>query len=278
MVSGNTIQKEVQLSGIGIHTGEEAKLSLLPSSSGELVLRRQDLNNLETLLDLKKIKSKRSSLLDTDEYEIFTLEHLLAALYIFGVDSLTIILNGNEIPIMDGSAAPFVRALLEAGIKPTGKKRKILEIRKSHSIQRNDAYISISASPNLSVDYAIEYDHPVIKKQKMSLVLDEKIFIKEIAPARTFGFLREAPQLWNRGLALGGSFENALVLDDENVINGPLRFQDEFIRHKILDLVGDLALLDAQVSGHFKAHKAGHHLHLEMLRFLSDNPDCWEYT
>lgn len=278
MKEKNTIQKEMLFSGVGIHSGEMVDLILKPSSSGEITLQRMDLNNLEIKINPQKIKTKRGSYLDTKGGKVLTLEHLLAVLYIFGIDSLVIELNGGEIPIMDGSAFPFVQAIEKVGIKPLPQKKKSIKIIKPYIIQENDSYISFYPDSAFKITYSIEYDHPLIKRQELSLPLNLKNFIKEIAPARTFGFLKDVPQLIREGLALGGSLENAIVLDEETVINGPLRYPDEFVRHKILDLIGDLSFLSYPILGHFKVHKAGHDLHLKAIRFILDSPEFWNYV
>jgi len=278
MAEKSTIQKKISFSGIGIHSGERVNLILKPSSTGEITLLRKDLNNSEIRIDSQKIKAKRSSFLDTRKGKILTLEHLLAVLYVFGLDSLVIELDGGEIPIMDGSALPFVQAVQEAGIKPLPQKKKTIRILKPYTIQENDASFSFYPDSDFKITYSIEFDHPAIKRQELSLPINLKNFVKEIAPARTFGFLKEVPHLLEEGLALGGSLENAIVLDEEKVINAPLHFPDEFVRHKILDLIGDLSLLGSPILGHFKAHKAGHVLHLKAVRFLLNSPEFWAYV
>jgi len=273
-----TIQKDIHLSGIGIHSGESVDIFLKPSSSGEIILRRRDLDNLEIRIDPHTIKTKRGSFLEAKESKILTLEHLLAVLYVFGLDSLVIELKGGEIPIMDGSALPFVQAIEKAGIKLLPQKKKYIKILKPYTIQEKDAYISFHPDSVFKITYSIEYDHPAIKCQELSLSLSLKNFVKEIAPARTFGFLKDVPHLRREGLALGGSLENAVVLDEKEIISGPLRYPDEFVRHKILDLIGDLSLLGCPLLGHFRAHKAGHSLHLKIIRFILDRPEFWNYV
>ncbi len=278
MALKTTIQKEISLSGVGIHSGASINLILKPSSAGEIILRRKDLGNSEIRVDSQKIKAKRGSFLDTKKGKIQTLEHLLAVLYVFGIDSLVIELDGEEIPIMDGSALAFVQTIGEAGRESLPQEKKTMRILKPYTVQENEASLSFYPDPEFKITYSIEFDHPAIKRQELSLPINLKNFIKEIAPARTFGFLKEVPHLLKEGLALGGSLENAIVLDEEKVINGPLHYPDEFVRHKILDLIGDLSLLGSPVLGHFKAHKAGHVLHLKAVRFILNNPEFWTYV
>lgn len=278
MAEKSTIKKDVFLSGIGIHSGQEVDLLLKPSSSGEITVVRKDLKSLEIRIDPQKIKTKRSSFLDAEMGKILTLEHLLAVLYALGIESLVIELNGEEIPIMDGSALPFVKAIQEAGLETIPHQKKTIRIIKDHTIQENDAYVAFSPDSVFKISYSIEFDHPAIGNQELSLPLSSDNFVQEIAPARTFGFLKEVPHLRKAGLALGGSLENAVVLDDKSIISGPLRFSDEFVRHKILDLIGDLCFLGSPVLGHFKAHKAGHALHLKAIHFILNNPEFWKYV
>lgn len=277
MIQKGTIKKEVLFSGIGVHSGKQVELWLKPSSSGEIIFRRIDLDNSEFHLDPKKIEAKNCSMLVTKKGRIQTLEHFMAVLFMLGVDSLIIELNGEEIPIVDGSAFPFVEAILKAGIKPLQEKKKSIKILKPFIIQEEDALISVVPDSDFRITYLIEYDHPAIESQELSLSINKENFIKQIAPARTFGFLKDVPALRAQGLALGGSLENAIVLDEKSIINGPLRFPDEFIRHKILDFIGDLFLLNSSIIGHFKAHKAGHSLHLKTVHFILDNPEYWTY-
>lgn len=277
MIQKGTIKKEVLFSGIGVHSGKQVELWLKPSSSGEIIFRRIDLDNSEFHLDPKKIEAKNCSMLVTKKGRIQTLEHFMAVLFMLGVDSLIIELNGEEIPIVDGSAFPFVEAILKAGIKPLQEKKKSIKILKPFIIQEEDALISVVPDSDFRITYLIEYDHPAIESQELSLSINKENFIKQIAPARTFGFLKDVPALRAQGLALGGSLENAIVLDERSIINGPLRFPDEFVRHKILDFIGDLFLLNSSIIGHFKAHRAGHGLHLKAVHFILDNPEYWTY-
>ena len=273
MSKKGTLKKDIHLSGIGIHTGQEVDLCLKPSASGEIIFRRTDLDNLEVYLDFKNIKSKNSTYLESQGCKIQTLEHLLAVLYVFGIDSVVVEMNGDEIPIMDGSAALFAEAVQEGGIEHLPEKREFLQILKSHKIKENDASLSFAPDSDFKITYCIEYDHPLIQKQELSVSVNAESFMKEIAPARTFGFLKDVPSLRARDLALGGSLDNALVLDEEGLLGGTLRFPDEFVRHKILDLIGDLSLVRSPLTGHFKAHRAGHNLHLETVHFLLNNPE-----
>lgn len=273
-----TIDKEAHISGIGIHSGKEVSLWLKPSVLGKIVFRRTDLENLELPFDWRKIEAKNNTSLVSKGCKIQTLEHLLAVLYILGIDSLMVEIDGGEVPILDGSALPIVHSILKAGIKTLPLEKKPIKILKPFTIREKEAYVSFFQGAEFRITYCIQFDHPLIKRQQLSFLVDRENFIKEIAPARTFGFLKDVPSLRAQGLALGGSLENAVVLDDKSVINGPLRFPDEFVRHKILDFVGDLSLTGHPLIGHFKAYKGGHNLHLRAIHFLLKNPDYWSYV
>lgn len=274
----NTVKKDVTFSGIGIHTGKEIQLRLLPSEAGDVVFKRMDLNDRAGRvfpINPQAVVARSSSVLKAGEHRIQTIEHLMAVLFVFGIDSVVVELDGEEVPIMDGSALPFVEEIQRVGIKTISQKRKIIKIVKTFVVRENGAVITCRPDDDFKISYSIHFDHPAIKTQKLSLIIDTESFTREIAPARTFGFLKDVPAMLQQNLAQGGSLENALVLDESGVINGPLRFPDEFVRHKILDLIGDLALLRYHVIGHFEAKRAGHQLHLQTARYLWENPQFW---
>jgi UDP-3-O-[3-hydroxymyristoyl] N-acetylglucosamine deacetylase len=275
MIEKRTLKKQVSLSGIGVHSGKKVTMTLKPSPKGEILFRRLDLGGAEVALDPRKADAGNCLTLTSNTGFVQTTEHLLAVLHIYGIDSLEIELNGPEIPIMDGSAAPIAEAVLRAGTSTLPAQRETMKIVRAHSLNENEAGLSFSPDPDFRVTYSIDFPHPLIRRQEYSLALTQKAFLAEIAPARTFGFLRDVPELYRRGLAQGGTFENAVVLDDEKVISGPLRYPDEFVRHKILDLIGDLGLLGQPLLGHFRADRAGHSMHLKAVRFLLENPEFW---
>ena len=277
MLQKQTTQRPVSFSGTGIHSGEQASLIIKPSSEGRVFFRRMDLGGLEVQVDARKIDALNCSCLVFESGRIQTLEHLLAVLYVLGLDSVELELQGEEIPILDGSAAPLAKAVLQAGVQPVPQRAKAVRILQSHTIEEKGASLSFFPDPDFRVSYAIDFSHPLIGRQEMSVSLTRKLFLEEIAPARTFGFLKDAVELRKRGLALGGSLDNAVVLDEKKVISGPLRFQDEFVRHKVLDLIGDLALFGHPLFGHFRAERAGHRLHHQAVLFLLDHPDFWAY-
>jgi UDP-3-O-[3-hydroxymyristoyl] N-acetylglucosamine deacetylase len=275
MVAKKTIKKEIVVAGVGIHTGRPVELRLRPSDSGKIIFRRTDLDEFECSLDPRQVESKNCTMFVSKKGKILTLEHLLAVLWVYGIDSLIVELNGEEIPIMDGSALHFVHAVHQAGIRDLPQRKSSIKITQRFLIQENDASISAAPDSELKVTYHIHFEHPCIKHQELSISVNPENFKREIAPARTFGFLKEVPGLHAQGLAIGGSLKNAVVLDETRVVNGPLRFPDEFVRHKILDFIGDLSLMCSPVTGHFIAKKAGHALHLKMIHFLLDHAEYW---
>jgi UDP-3-O-[3-hydroxymyristoyl] N-acetylglucosamine deacetylase len=273
MAAKKTIDKEEVLSGIGIHSGKPVQLKLIPSDSGEIVFRRSDLRNSEFCLSPENVEAKNCTMLVTEKGRIQTLEHLLAVFWVYGIDSVTVELDQEEIPAMDGSALHFVHAIHRAGFRDLAEEKTRIRIVRPFIIQEKHASISVVPDTELKITYHIDFEHPSIGCQTLSVTMNPWNFDREIAPARTFGFLEDVPDLQKRGLALGGSLKNAIVLDKNGVISGPLRYPDEFVRHKILDLTGDLSLVGKPMTGHFIAKKAGHALHLRAVRFLLDNPE-----
>lgn len=275
MIRKRTILRPVSFSGVGVHSGEKVTLTLKPSSKGKVLFRRMDLGGLEVEINPRKTESQNCTCLLFDSGRIQTLEHLLAVLHILGLLSLEIELHGEEIPILDGSAAPLLEGILKAGLQPISQDIEAIRILKPHTLEEKGSRLSFSPDSDFRVTYAIDFSHPLIGRQDVSFALTRKLFREEIAPARTFGFLKDVEELRKRGLARGGSLNNAIVLDEERVISGNLRFKDEFVRHKVLDLIGDLALLGHPLLGHFQAERAGHRLHRQAVLFLLDHPDHW---
>jgi UDP-3-O-[3-hydroxymyristoyl] N-acetylglucosamine deacetylase len=210
-----------------------------------------------------------------NEVSVETVEHLLAALVSVGVDNVIVELNSPEVPIMDGSAAPFIYLIHEAGVKRLQTPRKYLKIIRPIAISRGDKRIALYPSDHFKVTYSISFDHPLIRHQARTMKISEESFVEEIAPARTFGFLKEVEMLRQRGLALGGSLDNAIVLGETGVLNNALRFEDEFVRHKILDVIGDLSLVGFPVIGHLVAHRGGHALHTAFAARILEEADAW---
>jgi UDP-3-O-[3-hydroxymyristoyl] N-acetylglucosamine deacetylase len=205
-----------------------------------------------------------------------TIEHLLAALRGLGIDNVRVELNQAEVPIMDGSSAPWVYLIQDAGMKELSAARKTIQILRPIQIQQGDKRIALYPSDLFKITYTISFDHPMLRYQQKTMVVNEQTFVDEIAPARTFGFLKEVEMLRQRGLALGGSLENAIILGETGVLN-PLRFEDEFVRHKMLDVIGDLALVGHPILGHLVVHRGGHALHTALATELLRQRDVWQF-
>jgi UDP-3-O-[3-hydroxymyristoyl] N-acetylglucosamine deacetylase len=210
-----------------------------------------------------------------DAVRVDTVEHLLAALVSLGIDNVIVELNSPEVPIMDGSAAPFIYLIHEAGVRPLASPRRYLKVLRPMSLSRGDKRIALYPSDHFKVTYSIAYDHPLLRHQSRTIRITEDSFAEEIAPARTFTFLKEVEMLRQQGLALGGSLENAVVIGDTGVLNNALRFDDEFVRHKILDVIGDMALVGHPVIGHLVAHRGGHALHTAFAAQVLRETDAW---
>src|SRR6187402_1034825 len=277
MDAQRTLRRAVSCAGIGLHSGKKVTLSLKPAPADHGIrFRRADLGGLEipaTVTNLGGIQYATG--LSHSQGSVETVEHLLAALVSLGVDNVIVELNSPEVPIMDGSAAPFIYLIQEAGVKKLQAPRKYLKIVRPIMISRGDKRIALYPSEHFKVTYSISYDHPLLRHQSRTLRITEESFIEELAPARTFTFLKDVEMLRQNGLALGGSLENAIVLGETGVLNNALRFEDEFVRHKILDAVGDLALVGYPVIGHLVAHRAGHALHTEFAAKILEETHAW---
>jgi UDP-3-O-[3-hydroxymyristoyl] N-acetylglucosamine deacetylase len=272
-----TIRRPVACSGIGLHSGNKVTLRLRPAPVDHgIVFKRLDLDGLEIPADVTHIDSMHYATgLARDEASVETVEHLLAALVSLEIDNAIVELNQAEVPIMDGSAASFVYLVHEAGIRKLGATRKFLKVIRPIALSRGDKRIALYPSDHFKVTYSISFDHPLLRHQSRTMRLTEAVFVDEIAPARTFGFLKEAEMLRKRGLALGASLDNAVVLGETGVLNSSLRFKDEFVRHKILDVIGDLALVGYPIIGHLVAHRGGHALHASFTQKILDDVDAW---
>ncbi len=262
----HTLAREACFAGVGAHTGAEVRVRLRPSDQGRIVFLRTDLGGLIIPVNAASAQASQCMVLSEGGARVRTVEHLLAALLMSGVDSLEVELDGEEIPILDGSAAPLVEILEEAGRRPLSGPRRYLRVVRPLLVADGRSAVAFEPASNFEVSYEIDYPHPLIGEQKLALALDPEAFRSQVAPARTFGFLKDAERLRAQGLALGSSLENTLVLDDRGLVNPPLRFPDEFVRHKVLDLVGDLALLGAPLLGRVAARRAGHSLHLRAVQ------------
>ncbi len=271
-----TIETEVRCSGIGLHTGAPVTLVLKPASEGYgVTFRRTDLPQAPAIpaLHSNVVDTSLATTLGKDGVRVGTVEHLCAALGGLGVDNLRIELDGPEVPIMDGSAAPFGYLLRSAGVVEQRRTKKFLVVRKKVSIRDGDKLAEISPAQQFSVRCNIDFKHPLISDQSFEVQFSDRTFHREISRARTFGFLRDVQALKRAGLALGGSLENAIVVDEFSILNPDgLRFPDEFVRHKILDAMGDLFLIGMPVIGHVTAHKSGHALNHRLVTQLLSDP------
>ena len=277
MNAQRTLRRTVSCTGIGLHSGHKVTLSLKPAPADYGIrFQRSDLGGLEipaTVTHLGGIQYQTG--LTREAVSVETVEHLLAALTALGIDNAIVELNHSEVPIMDGSAAPFVYLINEAGVKRLTAPRRYLKVLRPISLTQGDKRIALYPSDHFKVTYSISFDHPLLRHQTRTMKITDETFVEEIAPARTFGFLKEVEMLRQRGLALGGSLDNAIVLGETGVLNNALRFEDEFVRHKILDAVGDLALVGHPVIGHLVAHRAGHALHTEFAAKILEDTHCW---
>jgi UDP-3-O-[3-hydroxymyristoyl] N-acetylglucosamine deacetylase len=277
MHTQRTLRRQTSCAGIGLHSGSKVTLSLKPAPADSGIrFRRSDIGGQEVPATVSHVGDiDHATGLARDTVRVDTVEHLLAAFASLGVDNAVVELNSPEVPIMDGSAAPFVYLIQEAGIKPLQAARQYLKVLRPISVSRGDKRIALYPSDHFKVTYSIAFDHPMLRHQSRTIRLTEESFIEEIAPARTFGFLEEVEMLRQQGLALGGSLENAVVIGDTGVLNNTLRFDDEFVRHKILDAIGDMALLGHPLIGHLVAHRGGHALHTEFATRVLEERDCW---
>ena len=280
----HTLNRPVSCCGIGLHTGKPVNMTLKPAAPNTGIrFHRSDLHSdfsVPAQVD-KVIDTTLATTIGQGKARISTTEHLLAALRASGIDNVAIDIDSHEVPIMDGSAGPFVHLLRRGGRKQQRALRRILRITRPLDITDGDRSIRIEPYDGFKVTGRISFGDTVIKEQSYSVEVTPERFAREIARARTFGFVEQVEQLWNNGLALGGNLNNVIAIhwDGQSILNEEgLRFDDEFVRHKVLDLIGDMALLGSPVFGHIIADRSGHGLHLELMRSIADNPHCWEYV
>jgi UDP-3-O-[3-hydroxymyristoyl] N-acetylglucosamine deacetylase len=273
-----TLRQEVSFSGIGLHTGRHATVTLKPAprDSG-IVFNRLD--------RIAVIRSHIGAVTDTafattlgnGTVKIKTVEHILAALAGLSIDNLIIEVDGPEIPILDGSSTELVNILLQAGIAKQGKKMPYMRITKPVLMDDGHAEIALLPYEGRRITSRIHFDHHFLGEQNLTVELNEETFVREVAPARTFGFLKDVQYMMANGLAKGGSLNNAIILGDDGVMNSSgLRFKDEFVRHKILDCIGDFSLIGFPIYGHLLSDRAGHSTNLKFMKKLISCPECWE--
>jgi len=268
----------VDCAGIGLHSGVKVSLRLLPAPPGSgVVFRRSDLEGFAVEATGRNVArvSYATSLMKKGVL-ISTTEHLLAALMGMGIDNAIVELDNLELPILDGSAQPFVEMILRAGIRKQRRQRTYMRILRAVELREGDKFIALYPAESYSISYSINFPHPLIGAETYTAEFTPEVFRREIAPARTFGSLQDERALRNMGLIRGVSQENCIVLDRDGVINGPLRYPDEFVRHKMLDLIGDLALLGRRILGRVVADRAGHAMHTAMVAMLLRDRSLWE--
>jgi UDP-3-O-[3-hydroxymyristoyl] N-acetylglucosamine deacetylase len=277
MDAQRTLRRSTSCAGIGLHSGRKVTLSLRPAPADSGIrFRRIDLGGLEIPASVAHVGGiQYATGLARDHGSVDTVEHLLAALVSSGIDNAIVELNTPEVPIMDGSSAPFIYLVQEAGIRRLTPPRRYLKVVRPITLSRGDKRIALYPSDHFKVTYSISFDHPLLRHQARTLRITEESFIEEIAPARTFCFLREVEMLRQNGLALGGSLDNAIVIGETGILNNALRFEDEFVRHKILDVIGDLALVGHPIIGHVVAHRGGHALHTAFAARILEERDAW---
>src|SRR5215510_12511949 len=273
-----TLAAPIEFSGVGLHTGQLANMRLLPAPPGKgIIFRRVDLDNFELRADVGSVErvAYATTLMSRGVW-ISTVEHLLSALYALGVDNAVIELDNFEVPILDGSALPYTEAIRQTGITQLQAPRTYLRIEKPFVLEEGSKSIAIYPSDSLSLEYEIGFKHPLIGHQKLEVKITPENYRSLIAPARTFGFYHEVEALQAAGLVRGGSLENAIVLTETGMLNETsLRYPDEFVRHKILDLLGDFALIGQPVLGRLTANRAGHALHTRFVAQLLESTDHW---
>lgn len=280
MVNEQTIRQEAASSGIGLHSGVPVNMRILPAPTGTgIVFRRTDLDGFQIEANSRNVaKVSYATSLMKKGVLISTTEHLLAACVGVGLDNAIVELDNLELPLLDGSAQPFVDMILNAGLRKQRRPRTYYRIRRELELREGDKFIGVYPGPGYSVSYAIDFPHPLIGKEVFEVELSNGQFRREIAAARTFGFKHQEQQMKNQGLIRGASTDNVIVLTHDSVLNGPLRFPDEFVRHKVLDLIGDLALLGRRIIGRVVANRAGHAMHTALVSRLLKDPSYWEET
>jgi len=284
MIKQRTLQNVIRATGVGLHSGEKIYLTVRPAPVDTgIVFRRTD---LDPAVDIPATaenvgETTLSSTLVNGAAKVSTVEHLMSALAGLGIDNAYIELTAAEVPIMDGSAGPFVFLLQSAGIVEQEEAKRFIRIKAPIRVQDGDKTAEFLPFHGFKITFSIEFDHPVFADQVQKATVDfsSTSFVKEVARARTFGFMRDIEYLRSQNLALGGSVDNAIVVDENRILNeGGLRYEDEFVKHKILDAIGDLYLVGHSLIGEFIAHKSGHALNNQLVRKLLAQPEAWEYV
>jgi UDP-3-O-[3-hydroxymyristoyl] N-acetylglucosamine deacetylase len=281
LIYERTIRNPADCSGVGLHSGAPVHLRMLPAPAGTgIVFRRTDLDGFIVEASSRNVaKVSYATSLMKKGVLISTTEHLLSAFVGMGVDNAIVELDNLEVPILDGSALPFVQMITNAGLRQQRRKRVYLKILRPYELQEGDKFIGVYPAERYSVSYAIDFPHPLIGSERFQVELSNGCYVREIAAARTFGFIEQQSAMLNMGLIRGASRENCVVLTRNGIDNPPLRYPDEFVRHKVLDLIGDLALFGKRILGYVKADRAGHALHTAIVsRILRDQSYAEEIT
>lgn len=282
LIKQRTLRNAIRATGVGLHTGEKVYLTLKPAPVDTgIIFRRVDLDPVVEIPAIAENvgETTLSTTLVSGDVKVSTVEHLLSAMAGLGVDNAYVDLSAPEVPIMDGSAGPFVFLLQSAGIEEQDAAKKFIRIKKEVTVKHGDKVASFLPFDGFKVSFAIDFDHPVFRGRKVDASIDFSTtsFVKEISRARTFGFMHEIEYLRSQGLARGGSVDNAIVVDEYRILNEDgLRYEDEFVKHKVLDAIGDLYLLGNSLIGEYRAYKSGHALNNAVLRALIAQSDAWE--
>jgi UDP-3-O-[3-hydroxymyristoyl] N-acetylglucosamine deacetylase len=284
VIQQRTLKNMIRATGVGLHTGEKVYLTLRPAAPDTgIVFRRIDLPQpVEIKADPYAVGDTRlSSCLQKDGVRVQTVEHLMSALAGLGVDNVYVDLTAAEVPIMDGSAGPFVFLLQSAGIEEQKALKTFIRVLRRVEVHEGDKWVRFDPYNGFKLDLSIDFDHPVLERSSQSVCVDFSTtsYVKEVSRARTFGFMQEVEWMREQGLALGGSLDNAIVMDEYRVLNSDgLRYEDEFVKHKVLDAIGDLYLLGHSLIGAFSGYKSGHALNNRLLRRLLEQREAWEYV
>ena len=284
MLKQRTLNNVVSTTGVGLHNGEKVTINLLPAAINTgITFKRTDLTNAPLIRATPNAvhDTRMCSALEQDGVRVSTVEHLMSALAGLGVDNILIEVSASEIPIMDGSAGPFIFLLQQAGIVEQESAKKFIKIKKTVTVIEEDKWVKFEPYHGFKMDFTIDFAHPVFENSGSNVKIDFKdnTYIKDISRARTFGFMHEVEYLRANGLARGGSLDNAIVLDEYRILNrGGLRYQDEFAKHKVLDAIGDLYMLGHPLLGAFTAYKSGHALNNKLLRALLADSTAWEFA
>jgi UDP-3-O-[3-hydroxymyristoyl] N-acetylglucosamine deacetylase len=284
MLKQRTLKSSIRSTGVGLHTGEKVAMTLRPAQPNTgIVFRRID---LPRPVDIRALATNVSdarlcSTLEENGARVATVEHLMSAFAGLGIDNAYVDLAGSEVPIMDGSAGPFVFLIQSAGIEEQSAPKRFIRMRKALQVGDAAKWAKLEPYEGYRLSFSIDFEHPVLERSSQTAIVDfaETSYVKEVARARTFGFMQDVEMLRSDGLALGGSLENAIVMDEYRVLNSDgLRYDDEFVKHKVLDAIGDLYLIGHPIVGAFSAHKSGHALNNQLVRQVLNQRDCWEWA